>query len=121
MRAFGILIFIAVFAGISAIVMLLWNAILPEVVGCGAITYWQSAGLLLLARLLFGGFGAFAAHHGWHHRKNFKKRCKDAGHLHQKTEGMSREEKREYIRNFFCTDMHHGHRPDNNEDAGSNI
>jgi hypothetical protein len=39
------------------VVMLLWNAILPAVVtGVSALTYWQAVGLLLLSRLLFGGF-----------------------------------------------------------------
>ena len=40
----------------TAVVMLLWNSILPVVLHAGAITFWQAAGLLILARLLFGGF-----------------------------------------------------------------
>jgi hypothetical protein len=38
------------------IVLLLWNGVLTEVVDVKAITYWQAFGLLLLAKLLFGGF-----------------------------------------------------------------
>lgn len=41
---------------LSAVVMFLWNAILPNLLHVNAITYWQSAGLLLLSRILFGGF-----------------------------------------------------------------
>lgn len=40
----------------SAVVMLLWNAILPEVLQVRTISYWQAAGLLVLCRILFGGF-----------------------------------------------------------------
>jgi hypothetical protein len=45
------------FFGITAIVMLLWNAVLPDLLQVKRISYWQSAGLLLLCRILFGGFG----------------------------------------------------------------
>jgi len=41
-------------AAFSGLVMLLWNNILPSVLHVGVITFWQAAGLLLLARLLFG-------------------------------------------------------------------
>lgn len=51
-----ILIVVALF-GLSAIVMLLWNAILPDVLNVTAITYWQAMGLLVLCKILFGGFG----------------------------------------------------------------
>lgn len=39
------------------IVMLLWNAILPKVVpSVTVLTYWQAVGLLVLSKILFGGF-----------------------------------------------------------------
>ena len=37
-------------------VMLLWNTILPAVLGVTVVTYWQAIGILALSRLLFGGF-----------------------------------------------------------------
>ena len=40
----------------SAVVMWLWNAILPSLLHTNVITFPQSAGLLLLCRILFGGF-----------------------------------------------------------------
>src|SRR5688572_11557659 len=40
----------------GGVVMLLWNAILPGVVGVSTITFWQALGILLLAKILFGGF-----------------------------------------------------------------
>ena len=39
----------------GSIVMLLWNAILPNLFGFHTVTFWQSVGLLLLTRILVGG------------------------------------------------------------------
>lgn len=41
---------------VGALVMLLWNAVLPDLVGVKEISYWQSVGLLILCRILFGSF-----------------------------------------------------------------
>lgn len=38
----------------SYIVMLLWNALIPNIFHLGVITFWQAAGLLILSKLLFG-------------------------------------------------------------------
>jgi len=38
-------------------VMLLWNAILTDVLGVNPLSYWQAVGLLLLSRILFGRWG----------------------------------------------------------------
>ena len=53
--AFPFIMLAFVFIGGLA-VMLLWNAILPTVLGVSALTYWQAIGILALSRLLFGGF-----------------------------------------------------------------
>ena len=57
-RALRFLAF-ALFAGalIGFAVMTLWNALLPAILGVSFITFWQAMGLLLLSRILFGGFG----------------------------------------------------------------
>jgi hypothetical protein len=34
----------------------LWNGVLTDVLGVKTITYWQALGLLVLAKILFGGF-----------------------------------------------------------------
>ncbi len=39
------------------VVMGLWNALLPQLLGVKAIGFWQALGVLLLCRILFGGFG----------------------------------------------------------------
>jgi hypothetical protein len=43
----------------GAVVMWLWNGLMPAVFHLGTITYWQAVGLSVLARLLFGSL-----HHG---------------------------------------------------------
>ena len=46
------------------VVMLLWNAILPELLALKLITYGQAVGLIILVRILTGGFrptGRFGA------------------------------------------------------------
>jgi hypothetical protein len=43
--------------GMGQIVMLLWNWLLPPLFGFPQVTVWQGLGLLVLSRLLFGGFG----------------------------------------------------------------
>ena len=48
---------LALFVVFSLIVMLLWNAVMPELLGVGSLNYLQAAGILLLCRILFGGLG----------------------------------------------------------------
>jgi hypothetical protein len=38
------------------VVMNLWNWVVPAVFGGKIITFWQALGLLVLSRILFGGF-----------------------------------------------------------------
>lgn len=50
------LFFIAAALLLGGVVMFLWNAILPEVVDARPLNYPQALGLLVLCRILFGGF-----------------------------------------------------------------
>lgn len=43
-------------AVIVAAIMLLWNYLIPSIIGWTTINYWQALGLFVLTRLLFGGF-----------------------------------------------------------------
>ena len=46
-------------------VMLLWNALMPEIFGLPLITYWQGWGLVLLSHILLkGGWGGHGGHGG---------------------------------------------------------
>ncbi len=65
-----ILIFIALG---SLIIMLLWNSLLPDIFGIKQIDYLQAAGLLILSKILFGGFWRRSRHFYGHHPKKKKK------------------------------------------------
>ncbi len=56
LRAFPLFILAAGLI-LGAAVKLLWNAILPSLLGINPISYWQAVGLLALCRILFGNFG----------------------------------------------------------------
>jgi hypothetical protein len=56
-RLLGILMFLAVIAGFSAVTMPLWNALMPEIFGLPAIGYLQALGLTVLFRIFSGGVG----------------------------------------------------------------
>jgi hypothetical protein len=56
-RIAGMFIALAMVTVFGVGVMLLWNALLPGIFGLPFINYWQAVGVLLLTRVLFGGFG----------------------------------------------------------------
>ena len=65
---FGILGLIGI-AALTAIVMQLWNCVLPDVFnGVARIGYWQALGLLVLSRILFGGWRG-GCHARWRERR----------------------------------------------------
>jgi hypothetical protein len=50
-------LFLVAAAVLGWVVMMLWNAVVPVVfVGGRVIDYWHALGLLVLSRILFGGF-----------------------------------------------------------------
>jgi len=49
-------------------VMLLWNWLLPPLFHVGTISYWQAFGLVILAKIFFGGVGG--SHHLGHGRRD---------------------------------------------------
>ena len=72
------LLFIAGLFLLPYIVMLLWNGILPEIIGVKTITYWQAVGIFILCKLLFGGFKGGGNHHHKKHqmmKRHFKNCC----------------------------------------------
>ena len=82
----GLLLLVAI-AVLGYIVMRLWNAIVPGVfTGIHVLDYRQALGLLVLSRILFGGFRGrvrFPRRH-WQHLENltpeerarFRRRCR---------------------------------------------
>lgn len=49
-------LFVVVLAGVGFLVVGLWNWLMPSLFGLKLITYWQAVGLLILSKILFGGF-----------------------------------------------------------------
>lgn len=84
---FAPLILVAIVA-FSFVTMLLWNTLLPVIFHLPVITFWQALGLLVLSRLLFGGFG----HHGRGHHRQWGNPFRD------KWETMTAEEREEFLK-----------------------
>jgi small-conductance mechanosensitive channel len=59
-------VFVVVF---GFVVRSLWNWLMPALFGWRLITFWQAMGILVLTRILFGGFRGRPGHHGhWRRR-----------------------------------------------------
>ena len=55
-----VVLFTIAFVGIMGLLTgVLWNLLVPPILGLPAISFWQALGLLLLSRLLFGGLGGW--------------------------------------------------------------
>ncbi len=64
-------LFLAAVAVLGWAVMMLWNAVVPAAFsGARALDYLHALGLLVLSRILFGGF---RGHHGGHGRRRWEK------------------------------------------------
>jgi hypothetical protein len=65
-------LFILVAAAVLGwMVMVLWNTVIPAVfVGARSIDYVHALGLLVLSRILFGGF---RGHAGWHRHRRWRR------------------------------------------------
>lgn len=74
---FMVLIVIPAFIVLYAFtVMWLWNWLMPDIANLPEITFWQSAGLIFLAKLLFGFGGNCGGGNGWWSKKKQKKHNK---------------------------------------------
>ncbi|MDR0546572.1 MAG: hypothetical protein LBG77_03170, partial [Dysgonamonadaceae bacterium] len=75
----------------GAVLMLLWNWLVPGIFGWAAINYWQALGLWALARILFGsGVGRHWMRTGMHHH-HFNP-------IREKWMKMSDEERKEFLK-----------------------
>jgi hypothetical protein len=86
----GMVIFIAVG---GEIVLHLWNWLLPPLFGWRQITFWQALGILVLCRILVGGFGL----HGGS-RSNLRRRVADrlADRMGDRWDAMTPEERERF-------------------------
>ena len=110
------LFFPLLWALLIAIVMWLWNAILPSLLHIGTVTYWQAAGLFLLCRILFGGFqfrprGDF--------RQRFDERNERWNDMREKWKTMSDEDRKQFkmkMRDRWCQPPQREEKPENRSD-----
>jgi len=62
---------LAAIAALGWVVMTLWNTVVPAAfAGARAIDYGHAVGLLVLTRILFGGF---RGHGGWYGRRHWRR------------------------------------------------
>ena len=99
----AVILFVLLAFALAWATMLLWNWLIPSLFGGPIITYLEAAGLMILGRLLIGGFGGGKGGRcgsnncesggGWRHGKrgSWKQRWE------AKMEGMSEEEKQKFM------------------------
>ncbi|MDR2258538.1 MAG: hypothetical protein LBE14_05255 [Treponema sp.] len=97
----------AFIAVLGCAVMLLWNALLPRIAGLPPVNFWEAAGLLILARILFGGPGGIGRHDG--HKNLFK----------EKWLRMSEEERKEFAARFHGFHRRQGFCGEGDNSSGS--
>jgi hypothetical protein len=85
-----VLVFVPLFLFVMGQVVLhLWNWLAPNLLGLHPITFWQAIGVLVLCRILFGGFG-----HGGPRRSHWRHR------MHERFDRMKPEEREEMFRRW---------------------
>jgi hypothetical protein len=67
--------FVAIF---TYAVMLLWNALVPELFNGPVINYWQTMGIFLLSKILFTGMGS-------NHKDGSSRKFRSGKHEHYKS------------------------------------
>ena len=72
------------------LVMTLWNWLAPAVFGLHSVTFWQALGILILSKVLFGGFGGRPSH-GGHWRRRMSDRWQQ----------MTPEEREQFCQGMF--------------------
>jgi hypothetical protein len=71
------------------VVMGLWNALIPDLFGGRAVTFWQAVGLLLLSHILLRAWGSGRYGNGWK-RDRWRRR------FEEKLAAMSPEEREKF-------------------------
>jgi hypothetical protein len=89
--AFFALLFLTMF---SFFVMRLWNWLTPALFGWHVITFWQALGVLILSKILFGGFRGGPPRGPWGWR----------GRMMERWEHMTPEEREKFRQGMggFC-------------------
>jgi hypothetical protein len=85
------------------VIQLLWNATIADMFGLPAITYWQSVGIFILAKILFG-FGVGGGSKSSHGRKKKHNSDIDRNEKVSETEGISDLANEESFQKFWQQD-----------------
>lgn len=92
-RGIKIALFVVVASTVLGFVVKeLWNILVPPIFGWHTITFWQGIGLLLLCKILFGGFHR----HGGGGRNRWRQ------HMKERWERMTPEEREKFSRGMRC-------------------
>ncbi|MFZ6722730.1 hypothetical protein [Undibacterium sp. Ji49W] len=84
-------------AALSWVVMMLWNWLMPALfVGARSIDFLQAVALLVLSKILFGGFRGH--HGGWHRHGDH--------HWHQRWEKLTPEQREKFQHGLFGRRKH---------------
>lgn len=93
----AVILFTFLAFALAWVTMLLWNWLVPSLFNGPEIRYIEAAGLMILGRLLVGGFGGGGSKH-WHngnceggHHSSWKKRWEE------RMMGMSDEDKEKFL------------------------
>ncbi|MBC3919434.1 hypothetical protein H8L32_18225 [Undibacterium sp. CY18W] len=85
-------------AALSWVVMMLWNWLMPALfIGAHSINFLQAVALLVLSKILFGGFRGHPG--GWH-------RHGDHHHWHQRWEKLTPEQREKFQHGLFGRKKH---------------
>ena len=87
---------------LGAIVMWLWNWLMPPIFGLPLLTFWQAMGLVVLCRLLVGNIGLGGHHH--HHGHGHCGCGEGQNKLRERWASMTPEERQEIIDKHMCDD-----------------
>lgn len=95
-KGIKIVLFIVVGGAVFGFVtMELWNALLPQILGLHRITFWQAVGLVILSRILFGGFHRHSGHRDqWNQRMKYR--------MKERWEHMTPEDREKFRKGMRC-------------------
>lgn len=88
----GILFGVLFITAITFLTMFLWNSLIPELFGLPMLTFFQTLGLMILGRLLTGGFArGWGGGPGGHFKGRF---------MRERWKNMSEAERRQFMQRW---------------------
>ncbi|WP_205701610.1 hypothetical protein [Hymenobacter rigui] len=92
LRGLKFILFAVLFVAVAGYVtMRLWNWLLPDLFNLPLISIWQALGLLVLSRILFGGWGGRGHRAGWAQKRRMWKQK-----MESRMAGLSPEEQEKF-------------------------